>query len=79
MHAWPLEKGIGNGGGGGMLLHDLCFEKAEVTLSMFLKDRKKFLIGINSVKLGYICLEQLGSYIYYFDYLAISRSSFLIP
>lgn len=38
------------GGGGVMLLHVLCVEKAEGTLFMFLKDRKKFLIGINSVK-----------------------------
>lgn len=67
MHAWPLEKGIGKWGEG-MLLHDLCVEKAEGTLSMFFKDRKKFLIGIHSVKLGYICLEHLGSYIDYFDY-----------
>lgn len=36
--------------GGIMLLHVLCVEKAEGTLFMFLKDRKKFLIGINSVK-----------------------------
>lgn len=55
MHAWPLEMGIGNVGGGGiMLLHDLCVEKAEGTLSMFFKDRKKFLIGIHSVKVIFV-------------------------
>lgn len=42
------------GGGGGMLLHDLCVEKAEGTLSMFFKDRKKFLIGIHSVKVIFV-------------------------
>lgn len=47
--------GIGNVGGGGiMLLHDLCVEKAEGTLSMFFKDRKKFLIGIHSVKVIFV-------------------------
>lgn len=57
MYVWFLEKGIGNGGGGGMFLYDLCVEKVEVIFFMFLKDRKKFLIGIYLVKLGYICLE----------------------
>lgn len=42
------------GGGGIMLLHDLCVEKAEGTLSMFFKDRKKFLIGIHSVKVIFV-------------------------
>lgn len=41
-------------GGGIMLLHDLCVEKAEGTLSMFFKDRKKFLIGIHSVKVIFV-------------------------
>lgn len=41
-------------GGGKMLLRDLCVEKAEGTLSMFFKDRKKFLIGIHSVKVIFV-------------------------
>lgn len=50
VRAWPLEMGSC----GGMLLHDLCVEKAEGTLSMFFKDRKKFLIGIYSIKFIYL-------------------------
>lgn len=42
------------GGWGIMLLHALCVEKAEGTLSMFFKDRKKFLIGIHSVKVIFV-------------------------
>lgn len=51
-----------------MFLYDLCVEKVEGIFFMFLKDRKKFLIGIYLVKLSYICLEYFGLYIDYFDY-----------